>query len=452
MSNRDNSGFGRFHCIFYLLQFPIVGTNDWDSSSKKRCPAWCDRILWKGVEVSQVSYSMHPNILPSDHKPVSALFNVEIRGVDKKKLDKVGKEVRGEIAENQHEYNGTPIVKVSPSIIKFEDLQFHEQMTKTLTITNTSSIPVKVFFGQPKTTHGQLSPYLRICPLSYMLLGNSCFEASLTVMVGLETIPLISKGQFVIELMLVLQVEGGIDQYIYVTGNYLPSSFGLSLEMLSKKTDPIRRLSTMDIGRATRKSNVRPSVPKEIRLILEYLYSKALLTKDLFMTQGLKSEMRHIREALDTGTKLPELRSVHSAADFLITFLMALDDPVIPCKYHTECTKAADDFERAKRIIESLPPVHRSTFQYLIAFLKELLNNSSVNRLSAPYLSSVFALCILRPRILYNEVGKLEKNDLRGGTEIHKLKSTFLKLFLTNEYSLDKYFTNFAQNSLLHTT
>ena len=429
-----------------------IGTNNWDSSSKKRCPAWCDRILWKGVEVSQLSYSMHSDILSSDHKPVSALFNVEIRGVDKKKLDKVGQEVRGEIAENQHEYIGTPVVKVSPSIIKFEDLQFHEQVTKTLTITNTSSIPVKVFFGQTKTPDAQLSPYLRICPISYMLLGNSSFQASLTIMVGLETIPLISKGEFVIELMLVLQVEGGIDQYVYVTGNYLPSSFGVSLELLSKKTDPIRRLSTMDIGRATRKSNTRHSIPKEIRLILEYLYAKALLTKGLFTTQGLKSEMRHIREALDTGMKLPELHSVHSAADFLITFLMALDDPVIPCRYHVQCTKAADDFEEAKRIIETLPPVHRSTFQYLIAFLKELLSNSSVNRLTAPYLSSVFALCILRPRILYNDSGKLEKNDLRGGTKIHKLKSSFLQLFLTNEYSLDKYFCNSAQNSMLHET
>ena len=429
-----------------------VGTNTWDSSSKKRCPAWCDRILWKGEEVKQLSYSMHSNILPSDHKPVSALFNVEIRGVDKKKLDKVGQEVRGEIAEKQQEYNGTPIVNVSPSIIRFEDLQFHEQMTKTLTITNASSIPVKVSFGQPKNANMPLSPYLRICPISYMLLGNSSFETSLTIMVGLETIPLISKGQFVIELMLVLQVEGGIDQYIYVTGNYLPSSFGLSLEMLSNKTDSIRRLSTIELSRATRKSNTRPNIPKEIRLILEYLHSKALLTKDLFMTQGLKSEMRQIREALNTGTKLPQLRSVHSAADFLITFLMALEDPVIPCRNHAECTKAATDFEQAKQIIESLPPVHRSTFQYLIAFLKELLKNSSVNRLSAPYLSCVFALCILRPRILYNDSGKLEKNDLRGGTKIHKLKSSFLKLFLINEYSQDNYFGTTAQNNILHKT
>ncbi|KAI6649300.1 synaptojanin-1 isoform X3 [Oopsacas minuta] len=415
------------------------GTNIWDSSAKKRCPAWCDRILWKGEEVKQLSYSMHHTILPSDHKPVSALFNVQIRGVDQQKLDKVGEEVRDKLADKNHKYNGTPIIKVSPPVLRFEDLQFHEQMTKKILITNDSPIPVKISFGQPINVKTLASPYLRISPLSYMLLGDCCMEVSLTIMVGLETIPLISQGQFVIELMLVLHVETGIDQYIYVTGNYLPSSFGVSLDLLSKKSDPIRRLSCIDIGRVSKKTDTHAEIPKEIKTILKYLHSNALQTKDLFMTQGLKSEMRLIRESLDTGAKLPELHSVHSAADFLVTFLMALDDPVIPIKFHDDCVKAANNFKEAKLIIESLPPVHRSTFQYLIAFLKELLNNSKVNRLTALYLSSVFSLCILRPKIQYNENGKLEKKDLRGGTQVHKLKSTFLELFLTNEYTLGTY-------------
>ena len=398
--------------------------------------------------MTQVSYLMHSNILPSDHKPVSALFNTEIRGVDKQKLDKVGQEVRGEFADKQHEYNETPNIKVQPPVLRFEDLQFHEQMTRKVVITNESSIPVRISVGQPKNVKTTASPYLRISPLSYLLLGNSWFEVSLTIMVGMETIPLISQGQFIIELMLVLHVETGIDKYIYVTGNYLPSSFGVSLDLLSRKSDPIRRLSCLDIGRVNKKTDTGARVPKEIRIILEYLYSKALQTKDLFMTQGLKSEMRLIREALDTGAKLPQLHSVHSAADFLITFLMALDDPVIPIKFHDRCMKAVSDFEAAEQIIESLPPIHRSTFRYLISFLKELLSNSQTNRLTSLYLSSVFALCILRPKITYNENGKLEKNDLRGGTKVHQLKSSFLELFLTNEYTLDNCLTNSTPNSL----
>lgn len=417
-----------------------VGTNNWDSSAKKRCPAWCDRILWRGEEVEQLSYSIHLDILPSDHKPVSALFRTGIRGVDKKKLDKIGEEVWEQVA--QRPCHVVPRVQANPSVVKFEDLQFHEQVTKTVTITNTSAIPVKISFVPPKGEKSLASPYLKICPLSYLLLAHSTVDVSLTIMVGLETIPLISKGHFVIELMLVLHVEGGIDHYIYVTGNYLPSSFGVSLEMLTQKTDAFRRLSTFDMSRGlVSQRSQRNSVPKELRLILEYLHSQALGTKDLFMTQGLKSEMRLIREALSKESKkLPKLKSVHSAADFLITFLMALDDPVIPCEFHSQCIEAAEDFQTASILIETLPTVHSTTFKYLIAFLKELLRNSKANRLTSLYLASIFALCMLRPRILYKDNGKLEKNDLRGGTKIHRLKSSFLELFLVNHYKLDNYF------------
>ncbi|XP_075390237.1 phosphatidylinositol 4,5-bisphosphate 5-phosphatase A isoform X1 [Tenrec ecaudatus] len=67
-----------------------VGTNKYDTSAKKRKPAWTDRILWKvkapgggpspsgreshRLQVSQHSYRSHMEYTVSDHKPVAAQF------------------------------------------------------------------------------------------------------------------------------------------------------------------------------------------------------------------------------------------------------------------------------------------------------------------------------------------------------------------------------------------
>ena len=51
-----------------------VGTNAYDTSEKRRAPAWCDRILWAGVggTVGPILYDACLNTVTSDHKPVKA--------------------------------------------------------------------------------------------------------------------------------------------------------------------------------------------------------------------------------------------------------------------------------------------------------------------------------------------------------------------------------------------
>ncbi|CAN4079309.1 unnamed protein product [Withania somnifera] len=49
------------------------------AGEKQRTPAWCDRILWHGKGVKQLSYVRSESKF-SDHRPVSALFSVFIQG------------------------------------------------------------------------------------------------------------------------------------------------------------------------------------------------------------------------------------------------------------------------------------------------------------------------------------------------------------------------------------
>ena len=58
-------------------------SNVFDTSEKRRVPAWCDRVLWRSREVERVELMGYrrweANV--SDHRPVSAVFRVTIKRV-----------------------------------------------------------------------------------------------------------------------------------------------------------------------------------------------------------------------------------------------------------------------------------------------------------------------------------------------------------------------------------
>ncbi|XP_044493806.1 type I inositol polyphosphate 5-phosphatase 2-like isoform X4 [Mangifera indica] len=63
-----------------------VGENPKDGE-KRRSPAWCDRILWLGKHIKQLSYK-RSDIRLSDHRPVSSMFLVEVEVLDHQKLQR----------------------------------------------------------------------------------------------------------------------------------------------------------------------------------------------------------------------------------------------------------------------------------------------------------------------------------------------------------------------------
>ncbi|KAI8868461.1 DNase I-like protein, partial [Ramicandelaber brevisporus] len=55
-----------------------VGTTKYDTSLKKRTPAWCDRILFRrGSGIRPLQYQRHENLL-SDHRPISGAYEVPV--------------------------------------------------------------------------------------------------------------------------------------------------------------------------------------------------------------------------------------------------------------------------------------------------------------------------------------------------------------------------------------
>jgi hypothetical protein len=75
------------------------GTDDYDSSEKKRAPAWCDRLLYRGPgRVKQIEYRRH-DVRDSDHRPVSGVFKLRIKTIDRAKRVKVREKAELQFAD-----------------------------------------------------------------------------------------------------------------------------------------------------------------------------------------------------------------------------------------------------------------------------------------------------------------------------------------------------------------
>jgi hypothetical protein len=71
------------------------GSTEYDSSEKKRIPAWCDRILYaRSACIEPINYKRYEATV-SDHRPISAAFRLKVKSVDKGRMSRV----RGEVGE-----------------------------------------------------------------------------------------------------------------------------------------------------------------------------------------------------------------------------------------------------------------------------------------------------------------------------------------------------------------
>lgn len=71
---------------------------------------------------------------------------------------------------------------------------------------------------------------------------DETLEIFLDVYVSKDSVTLLNLGEDAIEDILVLHLDRGKDYFITISGNYLPSCFGTSLETLCHIKKPIREI------------------------------------------------------------------------------------------------------------------------------------------------------------------------------------------------------------------
>uniref|UniRef100_A0A8C3Q1L0 phosphoinositide 5-phosphatase n=1 Tax=Chrysolophus pictus TaxID=9089 RepID=A0A8C3Q1L0_CHRPC len=220
-----------------------------------------------------------------------------------------------------------------------------------------------------------------------------------------------------IEDILVLHLDRGKDYFLTISGSYLPSCFGTSLEALCRMRQPIREVpvtklidlgedsflekekSVLQIGflNSEDASEMPLQMPKEIWLLVDHLYKHACHQEDLFQTPGMQEELQQIIDCLDTSIPETIPGSNHSVAEALLIFLEALPEPVICYELYQRCLDCSHDSRLCRQVISQLPRCHRSVFRYLISFLRELLKYSEDNNVSATMIATLFTSLLLRP-------------------------------------------------------
>jgi len=82
------------------------GEDVYDTSEKKRTPAWCDRILYRGKWIKLLNYQRY-ECKVSDHRPISGTFQAKIKTIRKEVRAEVEDEIKGQWKEYLEEEKNT---------------------------------------------------------------------------------------------------------------------------------------------------------------------------------------------------------------------------------------------------------------------------------------------------------------------------------------------------------
>jgi phosphatidylinositol-bisphosphatase len=357
------------------IEFPPTyrydfGTNIYDTSEKKRIPSYTDRILFRANEkdtTTSLLYTSIPAYTSSDHKPIVLIQEVMIKTV----LEDRQKKIHGEILKEYEkmESDNLPDLQIREKEFIFGNVKIDTPVTKKLTLENTGQVAIQFGFVSIPGNDSWKPTWLNVSHNSGIILPGQKLEIDLTIHVTYALAPSLNFGKDEINSNMTIHLRNGGDFTISIKGNWCKSVFGSSLTNLVKEKGL--------------------KIPHELWRMVDFIYKNGLKSSGLFLEDSLPSEVEQVRDMLDLGENLKNVRE-HTVAEALLLFLESLEDSVIPKDFTEKCVSACGSQSAALNVVAKFPPVHFNCFNYLMAFLREMLFHPE-NKLNADELAIIFS-------------------------------------------------------------
>ena len=317
-----------------------IGSNEYDTSEKSRCPAWTDRVLWKvGMEegVDCLGYTSVESFVSSDHKPVVASLQVHALSIIEEAYAKYRLEAARSADRVQNERQ--PRIKVSSSNVDVGRVSYGRRYVHSVDIVNIGTTDTLINVSLPSEP-----PWVKQATL-----GKSSLQPgeqtvlSVEVSVGSNCVSQLTMttGKPVLSTCVVVGVDQGSHHFVMLTGNFERTCLGMSLDMLSRCQTPVRDLVDLNFDRN------QSRIPYELFTLTEFcrMHTTAYISSK--STVQHEQLFLHILDLLDNrraleydelkSTAVPGNSIVQGVYYALFELLRVLPEPVIPYDLHDRC-------------------------------------------------------------------------------------------------------------------
>ena len=314
-----------------------VGSDAFDTSEKRRPPAYCDRILYRAPpplsarpshaapRIECHAYASRHEERTSDHRPVFASLTLRAAVPNEDERRKVAAEITRSL--DAWENSCVPTATLDATDVDFGALRYGEPARRSLVLTNSGSTALTFAFERlPDAAGGQAMPHwLDVQPKSSLLTpGETCtihlsalivapHATDLTQLAAARSSELAGgeAAPLTMDAILLLRLVHGRDYYVTTAASWRPSCIGMSLGAQPDASEAVAAALIAALDEAVGRTRQAASRAEDAAACAE----KAACPKPLRRLPGAASGLVDSTGLADSGGKEESASEVGARAD-----------------------------------------------------------------------------------------------------------------------------------------